>query len=160
MAVAGRKAKPEAINRHPLTVGWIEVPDVPYSGPRPELGPIGGRQRWPKRTLDWWERLSAMPHCVLWTDSDWQLALDTAVVHALFIKTGRGAGELRMRMQRMGATVEDRRANHIRYVNPLAGLTVPDDEDDAQGEDEGDGDESAAVDFEARRRRRLLEAAE
>lgn len=152
MAVAGRPPKLDGqkVNRVPLTQGWMEVSDVPYTGDKPALGRV------PKKTREWWERVSTMPHCVLWTDADWQYALDTAAIHAMFIKTGwRGAGELRQRMQKMGCTLDDRRANRIRYVNPLAGLSVPEDEDDDDG-----GDTVGLADFEARRRRRLLEAVE
>ena len=83
MPVAGRKPKPEgqAVNRHKPTHDWIEVVDVPFQG-GPKL-PKDGRT-WPTWTKRWWGVVSTMPHCVLWTDSDWEFALDTAVLKAKF----------------------------------------------------------------------------
>ena len=116
MPVAGRKPKdgPKR-NRMPSAHEWTEVPDVPYEGPRPSLA---GRPV--KATRQWWETISTMPHCVLWRPSDWQFALDTAVVHTAFSKGDMArAAELRQRERQMGTTADARMGLRIRYV-PLA----------------------------------------
>lgn len=131
MAMAGRKpADRPTVTRHKPTVDWTEVPNVPYTGETPELpatrwvmNPKGELQEYPleKRTHDWWEALTSMPHCILWQKSDWQFALDTAMVHAdaCHGKTTAMA-ELRMREKIMGTTVDARRDLRIRYIDQEA----------------------------------------
>jgi hypothetical protein len=119
--VAGRKPKPEgqAVNRHKPTHDWIEVVDVPFQG-GPKL-PKDGRT-WPTWTKRWWGVVSTMPHCVLWTDSDWEFALDTAVLKAKF-HTEPAAGlatEIRNRERVLGTTADYRRDLRIRYVEKPA----------------------------------------
>jgi hypothetical protein len=59
-----------------------------------------------------------MPHCVLWSDADWQFAHDTGGVHAVFANGGvRQAGELRLREMAMGTTWQARRQLRIRYLS-------------------------------------------
>ena len=143
MPALGRKPKPEdqRRNRMPPVHDWIEVEDVPYHGPAPLLPPRYRtieddsdahqiRQKWPARTRNWWAVVSAMPHCVLWTPSDWQDALDCAECHARFVEGANGT-ELRIRTKRLGITADDRRDLRIRYVparpEPAeAGEAVPD----------------------------------
>jgi hypothetical protein len=60
-----------------------------------------------------------MPHCVVWTQSDWEYAIDTAYVHATFASGDmRAATELRNREKLLGNTFDSRRDLRIRYVNP------------------------------------------
>lgn len=76
---------------------------------------------WPPETLDWWDSVSTMPHCVLWAESDWQFALDTAIVASAFHAGDvRQAGELRQRERMLGTTVDSRRDLRIRYVEAEA----------------------------------------
>jgi len=78
-----------------------------------------------KRTRDWWTALCKMPHCVLWQDSDWAFALDTAMVHAAASHGQVTAmAELRMREKVLGTTVDARRDLRIRYVEPEAQVAV------------------------------------
>jgi hypothetical protein len=129
MAMAGRKpADRPTVTRHKPTVDWTEVVNVTYDGTRPELptsrmvmNPKGELQEFPveSRTRDWWEAITTMPHCVLWQPSDWQFALDTAMVHADACHGKTTAmGELRQREKIMGTTVDARRDLRIRYVEP------------------------------------------
>lgn len=77
--------------------------------------------RWPSKTLAWWESVAHMPHCVLWSEADWQFALDTALVAAAFHAGDvRVANELRQREKVLGTTADARRDMRIRYVNPVA----------------------------------------
>lgn len=128
MGVPGRRPKPagERRNRHALTHDWIEVEDKPYDGPRPDLPQLwvtdddGARVRksWPAATRQWWEVISRMPHCVLWTPAEWQQALDAAVLHARWILGGKHATEIRIRERQLGVSMDARRALRILYVPP------------------------------------------
>jgi hypothetical protein len=91
-------------------------------------------ERWPAETRRWWRAVSRMPHCTLWTESDWQYALDTACVAAAFHSgDARLAGELRQREKVLGLTQDSRRDLRIRYVPPAeeteepAGVAVMDE---------------------------------
>ena len=119
MPVTGRKPKPDEQkrNRHKPTYDWVEVLDEPFSGgPKLPAKRTDGRA-WPARTKRWWAAISAMPHCVTWTETDWEYAIDTAYVHAEFA-TGdmRQAAELRNREKLLGNTFDSRRDLRIRYV--------------------------------------------
>ncbi|MCZ1009916.1 hypothetical protein O1L68_27615 [Streptomyces lydicus] len=131
MAVAGRKPKdgPKR-NRVAAVHEWTTVADERYEGPRPEL-PESRRVEWTDRELGrcsemqplqqltrvWWERITGMPHCVLWDDGDWQFAITTAMVaDAVFAGDVRLAGELRQRERVIGTTLDARRDLRIRYV--------------------------------------------
>ena len=75
--------------------------------------------RWPPATRRWWNAVSTMPHCALWTEADWSFALDTAPIAARFhVGELRFAQELRRREATMGTTVDARRALRIRYIDP------------------------------------------
>lgn len=128
MGMSGRKPNEKAVTRHKPVIDWIEVEDTPYTGEVPELpltrtfiNPKGEVQEVPieKRTRNWWEAISQMPHCILWKQSDWQFALDTAMVHASASHGSVTAmGELRQREKIMGTTVDARRDLRIRYISP------------------------------------------
>lgn len=90
------------------------MPNVRYSGERPSL-PSG----MPERTREWWETISTMPHCALWHPSDWQFAIDTAILHAAFVKGDLArAAELRKWERILGVGIDARRSQRIRYVDP------------------------------------------
>lgn len=135
MPVTGRTPKPQghALNRNKPTTDWVEVEDVPYAGPRPELPKKRtamtqfGPKDFPvkKMTRDWWEAVSTMPHCKLWTASDWAFAVTTAMVADAAFTGGIGAAtELRNREKVLGTTVDYRRALRIRYVEPKSAQPV------------------------------------
>ena len=129
MAVTGPKPTGRAIlSGNKPRVDSTDVVNVPFDGEKPELPleremllksgdvitvPMG------KATVQWWEKISSMPHCLLWADSDWQYALDTAKVHAMAQNGVLSAmAELRMREKTLGTTWEARRDLRIRYVEP------------------------------------------
>lgn len=134
MAMAGRKpSERPTVTRHKPTHDWTEVPKIPYDGKHPELpltrtvlkGDEPIEIPIEKRTRDWWTALCKMPHCVLWQDSDWAFALDTAMVHAAASHGQVTAmAELRMREKVLGTTVDARRDLRIRYVEPEAQIAV------------------------------------
>jgi hypothetical protein len=130
MPVAGRKPRVNAPIRHrkkPVH-DWSEVPSAPYDGPVPELPkkrrvllPFGGAKDVPLHALTklWWADVSRMPHCRLWTDSDWRFALGTALVaDAFHYGHTPSATELARREKVLGTTVDARRDLRIRYVDP------------------------------------------
>jgi len=63
-----------------------------------------------------------MPHCRLWTASDWEFAFDTAALKAKFHEsaTASTATEIRNRERVLGVTAEYRRDLRIRYIPPTA----------------------------------------
>lgn len=128
MGMAGRKpSERPVVHRVKPTVDWTEIVNVPYSGPVPEL-PLsrtvlkdGEPIEIPleTRTRNWWNAVTKMPHCILWQDSDWMFAVDTAMVHAQASHGSVSAvAELRQREKIMGTTVDSRRDLRIRYVEP------------------------------------------
>lgn len=129
MVMSGRKpADRPVVHRKTPRVDWTEVVNVPYTGERPELpetreiinkaGDIGVFPM-PPQTVKWWESVTTMPHCVLWSPSDWAFCADTALIHAQAV-TGvvSAMAELRQREKIMGTTVDARRDLRIRYVDP------------------------------------------
>ena len=138
MAVTGAKPKPEGrkVTGHPLTQEWTDVQAVPYEGAKPDPGRLA------KGPARWWKTISSMPHCVLWTESDWQFALDTLVIYKRFLAGKDGGSELRIREKILGTTIDARRDLRIRYI-PL-----PDANEEPQG--------PAPTNFAAARRSRIM----
>jgi hypothetical protein len=63
---------------------------------------------------------SRMPHCVLWTQADWEFALDSIEIAAQFYEgDSRLATELRNREKLLGTTLDFRRDLRIRYVDTV-----------------------------------------
>jgi hypothetical protein len=119
MAVRGTKPKPDGQKRNRVKPvhDWTEVVDVPFKGapPLPKARPDG--RSWPKWTRDWWRSVSTMPHCRLWSDSDWRYAMETAAVVAEMHEGNmRLATEVRNREKILGTTMDFRRDLRIRYV--------------------------------------------
>lgn len=135
MPVPGTKPKPDGQKRNRVkpTFEWTEVPDIPFSGGPALPSRCAEGKAWPVRTKRWWAAISTMPHCVLWTPTDWEYAIDTALVAAEFHAGDmRLAGELRNREKLLGNTFDSRRDLRIRYVQPEqfeehAGVTSIDD---------------------------------
>lgn len=135
MAVKGRKPKPDgqAITRHALKHDWTDVRDVPFdNAPKLPAKRLLGKP-WPPMTRKWWKAISTMPHCILWTEGDWQFAIDTALIVAEFHDGDvKAAAEMRARDKLLGTTMENRRDLRIRYIDPDAAepASVSDDDDD------------------------------
>jgi hypothetical protein len=129
MVMTGRKPSDRpTVTRHKPTVDWTDVINVPYTGEKPTLpetrevmNKAGDVAVYPitSATRDWFDAVCSMPHCVLWGPSDWQFAVDTALVHAqAAVGVISAASELRQREKIMGTTVDARRDLRIRYVDP------------------------------------------
>lgn len=134
MAVSGAKpSNRPVVHRVKPTHDWQEFPNVAYTGPRPELPTSrtvlkdGEPVEYPleKRTRQWWDAVSKMPHCVVWQDSDWAFAVETAMVHAVAAHGNISAmAELRMREKVLGTTLDARRDLRIRYIEPEQETTL------------------------------------
>src|SRR5690606_31874206 len=103
--------------------------NVPYTSQKgkPKLTPtrtimIDGEEvdaPWTDEAVQWWKVISTMPHCVLWTPSEWQFAKSTLyLADSAFRGDTRAFGELRQREAKLGTTREARNALRIRYVEP------------------------------------------
>lgn len=130
MAVRGTKPKPESQrrNKNQPQADWVEVANVPYAGDVPDFPETrtvvtrDGQEQvtFQSMTRAWWATVTRMPHCVLWSQSDWMFALSSALVaDAAFCGISSAATELRNREKVMGTTVEYRRDLRIRYVEVL-----------------------------------------
>lgn len=103
---------------------WVYVPDEPFVGDA-RLG-LPNRS-WHAYVTSWWDVVSRMPHCVLWGESDWVFALETAFMKqdwwsdydAGEVVTSKST-EIRRREDILGTTAEARRKLRIRYVSPDA----------------------------------------
>jgi len=128
MVMSGRKPSDRpTVTRHKPAVDWTEIPNVPFMGETPVLPDVREIMNkagdlsvhpMPEQTYAWWASVASMPHCVLWSSSDWSFCLDTALIHAQAV-TGvvSAMGELRQREKIMGTTLDSRRDLRIRYVD-------------------------------------------
>jgi sugar/nucleoside kinase (ribokinase family) len=98
---------------------------------------------WPERTRQWWRAWGDAPQAGLLTEVDWEFLADTALLHATVWASAdaaiRGGGkidtshlpELRLRVAKLGATLEDRARLRIMFAEadekdskrPAAGST-------------------------------------
>jgi hypothetical protein len=74
--------------------------------------------KWPKRTRDWWAMWRDAPQAEMFSDTDWDFLLDTARLHAAYWGEGAlsVANELRIRVAKFGATIEDRARLRIQFA--------------------------------------------
>lgn len=85
----------------------------------PQLVAGGVELEWPDATLRWWAHLGEWPTSPDFTALEWDYHLETARLHALFW-LGLGdkfAGEIRLRMAKIGVTPEDRARLKITFAN-------------------------------------------
>lgn len=69
----------------------------------------GDGEPWPAATVTWWQTWAESAQAELMTATDWSFLLDTAVLHAALWAGDRSvAPELRLRVAKFGATLEDR----------------------------------------------------
>lgn len=95
-------------NKDPLpstdlhTDGNRRGPELPDALPTDES--------WHIRTLAWWDTWRRSPQAQMFTETDWDFLIDTALMHHTMWSKGRWefAAELRLRAAKFGATPEDR----------------------------------------------------
>ncbi len=65
---------------------------------------------WHPQTREWWATWQRSPLSRTWLETDWQFLLDTALMHSAMWAKGQWtlAQEVRLRVAKLGATVEDR----------------------------------------------------
>jgi hypothetical protein len=83
----------------------------------PDLAP--GDEPWPERTVAWWRMWGESPQAKarMFSASDWSELMDTAVLHARFWAGDvKVAPELRLRVAKFGATMEDRARLRIQFA--------------------------------------------
>jgi hypothetical protein len=115
MALRGPDPKDNKIGRTP-NAEWIEVIDEPNLD-TPEL--TGDHH---PSTMLWWAEICSLPHTILWRESDWTFAADTALIKDRFYEgdfTAAITMEMRRREDLMGTTMEARRKLRIRYIHPI-----------------------------------------
>ena len=71
-----------------------------------------------ERTRQWWKKWGAEPLAQDFTSVEWEYMLDTARVHNAIWRDGemKLMAELRLRVAKVGATVEDRQRLRIEYA--------------------------------------------
>ena len=122
MAISGPAPSQTKKRRNADTHEWQDVVNVPYGGPSPELP---DSYEWGPACRAWYSAVRSMPHCVLWTASDWMFALETAfVANEMWAGNAAVAGELRQRNAKLGVTLEDRMKLRIRYRDPEVGAVA------------------------------------
>lgn len=83
-----------------------EQPDLP-----------GGGVNWPTRTREWWAKWADAAQAQIFTESDWEFLLETALLHARFWSGELShAGEIRLRVAKFGATPEDRQRLRMEFA--------------------------------------------
>jgi hypothetical protein len=123
MPVAGRKPKPpgQAVHRNKSEIEWREVVNVPYAGESPDLPELTAHgEEWSAFARTWWRTIRSMPHCILWSQSDWLFAIATADLVSAYRSH---APEIRQREKILGTTDDARRDLRIRYIDAPTGET-------------------------------------
>jgi hypothetical protein len=105
---------------------------------------LGDGEAWHPATVRWWKRWSDSPLVETWTELDWSELEACAVLHHEFMKkrTFSLGSEIRLRMEKFGATPADRarlrivfadadekdqkRSRSTAAANPYAGLRAVD----------------------------------
>lgn len=132
MAHRGPAGKAVKHGRTP-NADWTDITDVPYAGPSPDLPRLPNRRKWNELVVQWWEQVRRMPHCVLWRNTDWMFAIETALQkHEYYTadeRTTTAATEIRRREAMLGTTAEARRQLRIRYVPADEGEVQPEEPD-------------------------------
>ncbi len=138
MAHRGPAPSARKIGRTP-NAEWTDVPNVPYEGASPDLPKLPNRKRYDPLVTQWWDMVRHMPHCALWSPTDWQYAVETALMkHHFWTAFADGeltitaASEIRKREDQIGTTAESLRKLRIRYVD--VDLDEYEDEEPADGE--------------------------
>jgi hypothetical protein len=93
--------------------------DGDVRGPELPEGVLDG-ESWHPRTVQWWETWRRSPQAQMFTETDWDFLLDTALMHHTMWDKKRWefAAELRLRAGKFGATPEDRMRLKMKVETP------------------------------------------
>lgn len=111
MAGVGPPPKQGAIRRNKRPEPTKLVRTETLTGPELPEGVLPDDAQWHKVTRTWWENWRRSPQASrMLSDPDWDFLLDTALMHHVMWSKGRWefAAEIRLRVAKFGATVEDR----------------------------------------------------
>ena len=126
--MSDKKTDDARVNRNPIVHNHGSLQ---WDGVRrgPELADEEPDIKWCNRTLKWWNAWRDSPQAMLMTDTDWEEMLNTAFLHQqlwgwhIIVDKENGgfvdvpcdpkdakslAGEIRIRLEKMGATIKDR----------------------------------------------------
>jgi hypothetical protein len=80
-------------------------------------------ESWHPRTVQWWETWRRSAQAQMFTDTDWEFLLDTALMHHTMWAKQKWefAAELRLRSAKFGATPEDRMRLRLSIETPVPG---------------------------------------
>ena len=109
-------------NADPAPESYVESDGELHGTELPEMD-----EGWPDATRKWWETWRRSAQAQAFTETDWSFLLDTALLHAEFWR-GKSAlaPELRLRVAKFGATMEDRARLRIGIGKPpVASGTAP-----------------------------------
>lgn len=121
--MAGSGALPKAPDRKAgrggSTKGLAVVPFQPVGKQDMPDDLLGPEEAWHPATVRWWNRWASSPLVDTWTSVDWSEFEACAVLHHEFMKkrTFTLASEIRLRMQKFGATPEDRARLRITFAD-------------------------------------------
>lgn len=85
---------------------------------QPDLPELPGGEEWCPQTRDWWKMWDESPQSELFTITDWDFLKDTALVHHAVwgYMNLEKLPELRIRVAKFGATMEDRARLRIQFA--------------------------------------------
>lgn len=89
-------------------------------------GPDLPKGNWHPRTLEWWSTWRRSAQAQILTPTDWDALMETALLHSeLWNGDTKVAGELRLRVAKFGATVEDRLRLKMQVDAEVSEATAP-----------------------------------
>ena len=126
--MSDKKTADQRVNRNPIVhnLGALQWDGIRRG---PELEDEEPDIKWCNRTKKWWNAWRDSPQAMLMTDTDWEEMLNTAFLHQqlwgwhIIVDKDNGgfvdvpcdpkdakslAGEIRIRLEKMGATIKDR----------------------------------------------------
>lgn len=99
-------------NAEPVALSIIEF----KQGKQPRL-PVLPQGKWNPRTTSWWAKWKEAPQAAHFMATDWEFLLETAMIHHHFWNGDMTlAPELRLRVAKFGATLEDRARIRMQYA--------------------------------------------
>jgi hypothetical protein len=95
-----------------ITDGEVRGPELPEG--------VLDDESWHPRTVQWWETWRRSAQAQMFTDTDWEFLLDTALMHHTMWAKQKWefAAELRLRSAKFGATPEDRMRLRLSIETP------------------------------------------
>lgn len=96
-------------------------------GPALPAGVLPDGEDWHPQTKTWWANWRKAPQAAAFHPTDWDFLLDTALMHHTMWTKGRWefASELRLRVAKFGATLEDRARLRLEVETPTPARSMP-----------------------------------